>query len=320
MSPTTFAMVFPGQGSQSAGMLRDFLDEETIKEVFDVVSDAVGMDLWTLLCHGSEDELARTEVTQPLMLAADVALYRLWRRGGGREPSVVAGHSLGEYPALVVAEALTLTEAARLVAQRARLMQEAVPQGRGGMAAVLGLDDETVADVCRRVTTEGRVLEPVNFNAPAQVVVAGDADAVRAAVPLFREAGARKVVILPVSVPAHSRLMQAAGMYYREVLSTVAWKKPRIPVIHNVDASPHPDPSELPDLLARQLSSPVLWVQSVQTLRKTGATAFVECGPGRVLGGLVRRILPEATVQGLFDRESMEQALTDFGDPREVRS
>ncbi len=311
---TNVAMVFPGQGSQSAGMLADLVHEPILRSVFSIVSEAAGEDLLEILRSGSDADLARTTVTQPLMLAADVALYRLWREAGGGEPVTLAGHSLGEYPALVASGAIDLAAAARLVVRRARLMQEAVPEGRGAMAAVLGLDEAGVVAVCARVAARGRVLEAVNFNAPAQVVVAGEAEAVREAEPLFREAGARKVVLLPVSVPAHSTLMRPAADCYREDLAAVAWQPARIPVVHNVDARVHPDPADYPDLLARQLASPVLWTESVRRLGAgDGLGAVLECGPGKVLGGLVRRILPDLPVFTLGEASGREAARSGLG-------
>jgi [acyl-carrier-protein] S-malonyltransferase len=315
---TNPAMVFPGQGSQSVGMLADLAHEPVVRAVFSTVSEAVGEDLLELMRSGSETDLSRTTVTQPLMLAADVALYRLWLEGGGAEPTVLAGHSLGEYSALVAAGAVDLDTAGRLVSQRARLMQEAVPDGRGAMAAVLGLDDRAVVAVCARVTRKGQVLEAVNFNAPAQVVVAGHGEAVREAEPLFREAGAKKVVLLPVSVPAHSSLMRPAAERYREALSAVAWRTARLPVVHNVDARVHADPADYPDLLARQLASPVFWTESVRRMSDDyGVPAVIECGPGKVLVGLVRRILPEIPVFALSEASGRDAARSRF--PRDGR-
>ena len=303
------AMVFPGQGSQSAGMLSDLVDEPVVRSVFSLVSDVLGEDLLTLLRSGSDADLGRTTVTQPLMLAADVALYRLWLEGGGEKPVALAGHSLGEYAALVAAGVLSLADAGRLVARRARLMQSAVPEGRGAMAAVLGLDEDRVVDICQRLAGPGRVLEAVNFNAPAQVVVAGDAEAVREAEAHFREAGAKKVILLPVSVPAHSSLMASAAQRYRVDLIAQEWMPTRIPVVHNVDARVHPDAFDYPELLTRQLASPVRWTESVRRLADDfGVDVVLECGPGKVLAGLVRRILPEVSVFTLGEASGREAA------------
>lgn len=307
---TRIAAVFPGQGSQSAGMLADLAGAwPEVRQTFDEASQVLGEDLWRIVRDNPDDALNQTRYTQPAMLAAGVAVARVWQAAGGPPPAMAAGHSLGEYSALVAAGALGFDEAVRLVAERARLMQEAVPAGEGGMAAILGLDDDRVAEVCEGVPTEG-IVEPVNYNAPGQVVIAGHARAVEAAVEAAREAGAKRAVSLPVSVPSHSSLMRPAADALAEVLATATVAAPAIPVVHNVDASVHTEVNEIRDALRRQLYNPVRWTDSVAALQSGGAELLLELGPGKVLTGLARRIdrrLPAAAVE---DPESLDKALT----------
>ncbi len=303
-----FGIVFPGQGSQSVGMLADFADRAVVREAFEEASDALGRDLWRLSQEGPVEALNRTENTQPAMLAAGVAVYRLWRAEGGLEPEVVAGHSLGEYSALVAAEALALSDAAPLVAERGRLMQAAVPEGTGAMAAVLGLQDEQVRALCTE-NAAGQVVEAVNFNAPGQVVVAGHREAVERVMEAARQAGAKRVVLLPVSAPSHCALMRPAAERLAERLAEVEIRHPRIPVIHNADVSPHSDPAEIRESLVRQLHSPVRWVETIQHLASQGVKTVVEAGPGKVLAGLNRRIDRSLNTLPVYDSATLDAAL-----------
>ncbi|MEX0731145.1 MAG: ACP S-malonyltransferase [Aquisalimonadaceae bacterium] len=303
------AIVFPGQGSQSLGMLAELaVDNALVTRTFAEASDALGRDLWALSQGGPEQELNRTDLTQPAMLAAGVAVWRVWKERGGANPVCMAGHSLGEYTALVCAEALDFAEAIRLVADRGRFMQEAVPEGQGAMAALLGLDDNAVRQVCASAA-QGDVVEAVNFNAPGQVVVAGNVAAVERAVALAKEAGAKRAVALPVSVPSHCALMHPASERLAERLATVEVASPRIPVLHNVDATAATEPEAIRERLVRQLYSPVLWVDTVQALSGYGATVLVECGPGKVLAGLARRIDRSLDARPVYDPATLEKAL-----------
>ncbi len=286
----SFAFVFPGQGSQAVGMLADLAAESPlVRETFDEASAALGYDLWQLVQQGPEERLNATERTQPAMLAAGIATWRLWRRQGGPEPALVAGHSLGEFTALVCSEALGLREAAALVQFRGQVMQEAVPLGTGAMAAIIGLSDADVELACRE-SAQGGVVEPVNFNSPAQVVIAGHADAVQRAMEAAQARGAKRAILLPVSVPSHSSLMSSAAQRLQERLAGTHIAKPRIRYVSAVDASPHDDPSDIRGLLGRQLSSPVRWTDTVRALSASGVSRIIECGPGKVLTGLNRRI------------------------------
>ncbi len=303
------AMTFPGQGSQSVGMLGDLAAAfPLVRETFEEASDALGSDLWTLSQQGPAEELNRTENTQPAMLAADIAVWRVWNEQGGPEPMLLAGHSLGEYAALVAAGALEFADAVRLVRERGRLMQEAVPAGEGAMAAILGLDDDQVRSICAEAA-QGEVAEAVNFNSPGQVVIAGDAAAIERAVELAKAAGAKRALPLDVSVPSHCALMRDAAQRLREVLQSVAVEAPCIPVLHNVTVEPAAEPDAVRDLLARQLHGPVRWVETVRAMREQGAEALVEAGPGKVLTGLCKRIDRQITALPVFDGASLEKAL-----------
>jgi len=307
------AGVFPGQGSQSIGMASGWgAFEPQAKAVFAEAGTVLGYDLWQLVTDGDEAELGRTEVTQPAMLAADVAAWRIYREAGGADPVALAGHSLGEYAALVAAGSIDFADAVALVAERGRLMQSAVPSGVGAMAAVLGLDDAAVQTVCDQAA-QGQVCEPVNFNSPGQVVIAGNAEAVARAETLANEAGARRFVLLPVSVPSHSSLMQDAARQLGERLATVEIRSPAIPVVHNVDAATHEDPAGIRQALVEQLYRPVQWVACVKALQEKGMTQQVEFGPGKVLTGLVRRIDRAITGKAVFDAAGIE-ALTKESD------
>jgi len=306
---TTLAIVFPGQGSQAVGMLSELAASyPLVNETFAQASDVLGYDLWTLTQDGPEDELNRTDRTQPAMLAAGVAVWRVWQQAGGAVPGVMAGHSLGEYTALVCAGAMDFADAISLVEQRGRYMQSAVPAGVGAMAAILGLDDATVADVCNRAAA-GEVVSPVNFNSPGQVVIAGNADAVQRAIGLAKEAGAKRALPLAVSVPSHCALMQSAAEQLAGSLVQTGISAPSIPVIQNVDAARHDQPNAIRDNLKKQLYSPVQWVLTVQNMGGQGVTRIVEAGPGKVLAGLCKRIDKSIASAAVFDPDSLSAAL-----------
>lgn len=301
MTTTKLAMVFPGQGSQSPGMLSALAATTPIVEAtFNEASSVLGVDLWTLVCEGPEQALNATEVTQPAMLAADIAVWRVWQGQGQAMPDFLAGHSLGEFSALVAAESLAFDEALRLVQRRAQLMQAAVPIGKGAMAAILGLADEVVTAICRE-GAEGEVVSAANLNAPGQVVIAGDIDAVDRTIILCKEAGAKRAVRLPVSVPSHCALMKPAAEALDADVAAAALAMPRIPIIHNVNAGVVDDLTALRAVLVAQLCAPVLWSQSMAWLHDQGVDTVFECGPGRVLTGLGRRIVKDCQWQALED-------------------
>lgn len=284
------ALVFPGQGSQSVGMLSDLASSfPVIRNCFDEASTALGYDLWQLCSQGPEAQLNTTEFTQPAMLCAGIAVWRAWEAQGAPRPDIVSGHSLGEFTALVCAQALDFAAALRLVRFRGRAMQEAVPAGTGAMAAILGLDDAVVVEVCKQAAA-GEVVEAVNFNSPGQVVIAGQAAAVTRAMALAKTRGARRALPLPVSVPSHSSLMLGAAERLRVELAGIDLRAPIIPYVSAVDAALHSDPADIRATLVRQLASPVRWTATVQALVASGANWLLECGPGAVLTGLNRRI------------------------------
>jgi [acyl-carrier-protein] S-malonyltransferase len=283
------AFLFPGQGSQSVGMMNGLSQYPEVRQTFDEASAALGEDLWKLVTEGPVETLNQTTYTQPAMLAADIATWRVYLGQGGTMPAVMAGHSLGEIAALVAAGALDFDDAVKLTRFRAEAMQNAVPEGIGAMAAVLGLDDDAVRAVCAEAA-QGEVLEPVNLNSPGQVVIAGNKAAVERGMVLAKEKGAKRALPLPVSVPSHSSLMKPAADRFRTYLETVNLKVPSIPVLQNADVQAFTDPAAIKDALARQLHSPVRWVETVQALAGQDIERCVECGPGKVLAGLVKRI------------------------------
>jgi [acyl-carrier-protein] S-malonyltransferase len=284
------AFVFPGQGSQSVGMLRDLASRFTcVQDTFAQASTSLGYDLWALAQEGPAELLNATERTQPAMLAAGVAVWRAWNEAGGRQPTLVTGHSLGEFTALVCADVLEFAAAIELVRFRGEVMQQAVPRGAGAMAAILGLEDEAVIAVCREAAQDA-VVEAVNFNAPGQVVIAGDARAVERAMSAATTRGAKRAVPLPVSVPSHSSLMQSAAARFGERLATMGLTAPRIQYVSAVDAKTHVEPDEIRSLLVRQLASPVRWTDTMATVLRHHVDAVLECGPGKVLTGLNRQI------------------------------
>lgn len=302
------AFVFPGQGSQSVGMMAAYGDSPIIRATFAEASEALGLDLWRMASEGPGEELDRTVNTQPVMLAAGVACYRLWRDMGGREPDYMAGHSLGEYTALTCAGALDFADALRLVRLRAEAMQSAVPEGQGGMAAILGLDDDTVRALCAEAAGN-EVVAAVNFNSPGQVVIAGHRSAVERAMALAKARGAKRALLLPVSVPSHCELMQPAAERLRQALASISVRAPVVRVIHNVDVAEHADADAIRDALVRQLYQPVRWVETIRRMHADGVSLFAECGPGKVLTGLNKRILADVPVLALADAAAMAQAL-----------
>ncbi|MEP7370763.1 MAG: ACP S-malonyltransferase [Nitrosospira sp.] len=290
--PIRFACVFPGQGSQSVGMMNGYADFPIVRETFAEASDILGRDFWAMAERGPVDKLNRTVNTQPLMLMAGIAVYRAWESLGDAKPVFVAGHSLGEYTALVASGALAFADALSLICFRAEVMQQAVPDGVGGMAAILGLEDELVRAVCEQVTnaSDGELLEPANFNSPGQIVIAGHRNAVLRGMELAMENGAKRVLILPVSVPSHCSLMSQAAEKMRQKLELVTLGSPKIPVLHNADVQQHDDPAEIKKILVRQLCRPVRWTETIRSFAAAGVFHVVECGPGKVLSGLNKRI------------------------------
>jgi len=283
------AFVFPGQGSQSVGMMAGFADHPAVRETFAEASAVLGQDLWALVTDGPDDDLNRTVNTQPVMLTAGIAVWRAWKAVGGEAPAIVAGHSLGEYTALVCAGALAFNDAVPLVRFRAQAMQDAVPAGVGAMAAILGLDAAAVAAACDEAK-QGQVVEPVNFNTPEQIVIAGHREAVERAIAAATAKGAKRGVMLPVSAPFHSSLMKPAAERLAAKLAAVTLQSPSTPVLHNVDVEEKSTPEAIRAALARQAASPVRWVETIQAMSARGVTHLVECGPGRVLTGMTRRI------------------------------
>lgn len=303
-----FAFVFPGQGSQSLGMMAAYGDSPVIRATFDEASSALGRDLWQLVVEGPAEALNQTVNTQPLMLTAGIAVWRLWREKDGPLPAMVAGHSLGEYAALVAAGVLNLKDAVPLVELRARAMQEAVPAGEGAMAAVLGLDADAVKAICQEAA-QGQVVQAVNFNSPEQTVIAGHKAAVERAAEASKAKGAKRAVMLPVSAPFHSSLMQPAAEKLKARLAQVAVSSPTIPVINNVDVATESDPDRIRSALVRQAASPVRWVEAMRAMQAAGATHVYECGPGKVLAGLVKRCADGLVGGAMNDLAGVEAAL-----------
>jgi len=302
------ALVFPGQGSQAVGMMQAYGNLPVIRSTFDEASAALGRDLWQLVSEGPAEALSRTVNTQPVMMTAGIAVYRAWLEKGGPKPALVAGHSLGEYTALVAAGVLDFGDAVPLLQFRAQAMQDAVPAGEGAMAAILGLDDELIRAACGEAA-QGQVVQAVNFNGPGQTVIAGHAAAVARAAEAAKARGAKRAVILPVSAPFHCSLMKPAAEALRTKLATVALRRPQIPVVNNVDVACYDDPDKIRDALVRQADSPVRWVEIIRYMAAQGVTHVFEAGPGKVLAGLTKRI--EGSLQGaaLADAASLEQAL-----------
>lgn len=304
------AFVFPGQGSQSVGMLADLNEAfPIVKQTFDEASDVFGRYMWALAQQGPEQELAQTEITQPIMLIAGVAAWRAWCQASDIRPALMAGHSLGEYTAYVCADAITLADGVALVKRRGELMRDACPGGQGKMAAILGMEDDAIKSVCADAA-QGEVVQAVNFNAPGQVVIAGHSTAVDRAIELAKKAGARKAMPLAVSVPCHSDLMRAASEELAAKLNATQFNNPVIPVVNNIDARIELDPGKIREKLIVQLYSPVLWVDSVKTMAEQGITRMVECGPGKVLSGMNKRIVRELEVFNVQDKASLDATLS----------
>jgi len=306
------AFVFPGQGSQSVGMMDAWAQDAAVQATLQIGNQALGEDLVGLIAHGPAETLNLTAHTQPAMLLCSVALYRAWQAAGGRAPDLVAGHSLGEYSALVAAQSLDLADAVRTVRVRAQAMQSAVPVGVGGMAAIIGLDDDAVRQACAQAE-QGQAVEAVNFNAPGQVVIAGHAEAVARACELAKAAGAKRALALPVSAPFHSRLLEPAAEVLAKALAQVEVSAPAIPLINNVDVAQPEDPAAIRDALVRQAWHPVRWVETVQAMKRAGVTHVVECGPGKVLSGLTKRIDRELQSFNITDPASLRQTLDALG-------
>jgi len=308
----SLAFVFPGQGSQSVGMLAELAAAHPlVRDTFAEASSALGYDLWQLTQNGPADELNQTHITQPAMLTAGVAAWRVWQEKNGKAPEVMAGHSLGEYTALVCAGALTFADGVALVAERGRYMQEAVPAGTGAMAAILGLEDAQVVEACASAA-QGQVVSAVNFNSPGQVVIAGHAAAVERAMEAAKAMGAKRALPLPVSVPSHCALMQPAADRLAQRLAGITLQMPQIPVINNVDVTAATTPDAMRQALARQLHSPVRWVETVQKMAADGVDALVECGPGKVLVGLNKRIVKDMKTFAIVDTASLDEALASL--------
>ncbi|MFL1907136.1 ACP S-malonyltransferase [Plesiomonas shigelloides] len=306
---TTFAMVFPGQGSQSVGMLADLAQQfPIVEQTFAEASAVLGYDLWALVQQGPAEELNKTWQTQPALLTASVAIWRVWQEKNGAMPVVMAGHSLGEYSALVCAGVMDFKDAVRLVELRGKLMQEAVPEGTGAMAAIIGLDNDSIAKACAD-SAEGQVVAPVNFNSPGQVVIAGNKEAVERAGAACKAAGAKRALPLPVSVPSHCALMKPAADKLAVALEEITFNAPRIPVINNVDVAAESDANAIRSALVRQLYSPVRWTETVESMSAQGVAHLLEIGPGKVLTGLTKRIVDSMTAAAVNDVASLTAAL-----------
>ncbi|MBF2759931.1 MAG: ACP S-malonyltransferase [Ectothiorhodospiraceae bacterium AqS1] len=308
----TFAALFPGQGSQSVGMLSDLAaSHPQVRETFAEASEALGYELWALVQEGPEERLAKTERTQPAMLAAGVAVWRCWAANDGPDPVIAAGHSLGEYSALAAFGSIEFSDAVRIVAARGRFMQEAVPEGEGGIAAILGLKDEEVVSLCAQICREpssGHV-SAVNFNSPGQVAIAGDIETLERAMEAMRAAGAKKIVRLPMSVPVHCPLMAPASQRLEERLAAIDLRPPKVSILHNADLLERSDPSAIRKALVDQLTRPVQWSRCISSMAERGARTMIEFGPGRVLAGLARRIDRDLQVSAVHDARSLEKAL-----------
>ncbi len=310
---STLAFVFPGQGSQSVGMLAELAAAHTqVQQAFAEASEGAGLDLWNLSQNGPEETLNQTEVTQPTLLAASIAVWRVWSAHKGIQPAQFSGHSLGEYAALVASGALSLHDGAKLVRERGRLMQAAVPAGAGAMAAVLGAEDALVEEVCKEVSTEDSCIVPCNYNSPGQIVIGGHASALERATAVLNERGVRKVIRVAMSVPSHTPLMRDAATQLGEFMKTLNWAMPDRPVIQNADVIAHGSVDAIQDALVRQLYSPVRWTECVQKLAANGATHIVECGPGKVLTGLIKRIDKTLDARAMGSDADLSVALVDL--------
>lgn len=308
----TLAFVFPGQGAQKVGMLAEIAAAfPIVGETFAEASAALNYDVWSLVQTGPQEELNLTEKTQPLLLTSSVALWRVWNELGGVQPALMAGHSLGEFSALVCAQSIAFTDAVKLVAQRGRFMQTAVPVGEGAMAAIIGLDDDVISKACQDAA-EGECVAAVNFNSPGQVVIAGNVGAVERAIALCKEAGAKRALPLPVSAPFHTELMRPAGEKLAEAMQALTFNTPVVPVVHNVNAQPESDPVKIKAIMTQQIHSPVQWTNCVNFMLAEGITATVECGPGKVLSGLNRRIHKPLVSAAIETPAAMEAAIVEM--------
>ena len=304
----SYGFIFPGQGSQSVGMLQDLAANfPLVKNLYAEASEVLGYDLWQIVQEGPESELNQTHITQPALLTAGYAVYQVMASETPVQPAYMAGHSLGEYTALVAAESLSFAQGVQLVAERGRLMQNAVEAGKGAMAAVIGLEDEKIAEICQQV--EG-VVEPANFNSPGQVVIAGYQEAVAKAIDLLQAAGAKKVVKLAVSVPSHCSLMKPAAEHLAEFMASLTFQAPKTPVLHNMDVQPHAEDAAIKQALIKQLYCPVQWVKTVQFMASEGVSTLYELGPGKVLMGLNRRIDRKVKTLPVYDTTSVQKAVT----------
>ncbi|GGY70561.1 malonyl CoA-acyl carrier protein transacylase [Cellvibrio zantedeschiae] len=312
MTQQNLAFVFPGQGSQKIGMLADLAaNYPVVAQTFAEASQVLGYDLWDLVQNGAQEDINLTERTQPLLLTASVAVWRVWQEKNGVQPALVSGHSLGEWSALVCAGVVAFTDAVKLVQQRGKFMQEAVPAGQGAMAAIIGLDDALIIEACKNAE-QGEVVSAVNFNSPGQVVIAGTAAAVERASALCKEAGAKRALPLPVSAPFHTSLMKPAADRLAEHINATEFKAPQIPVVHNVSAQTETDPAKIKALMIEQIYSAVRWVECVNTMSQAGITATIECGPGKVLSGLNKRINAELTTLSIEKSEEVDAVLAQF--------
>ena len=311
MANQQLAFVFPGQGSQKVGMLAGIAEQfPVVLDTFAEASDALGYDMWSLIQAGPQEDLNLTERTQPILLTASVALWRVWQQKDGAQPALLAGHSLGEFSALVCAGAIEFTDAVRLVRARGQFMQTAVPVGEGAMAAILGVEDQQIVDICREVSAQAGVVEAVNFNAPGQVVIAGKVEPVNLAIEKLKAVGCKRAMPLPVSAPFHTSLMRPAGDKLKEAMAALTFSAPQIPVVHNVSAKPESDPEKIKAILFEQIFSPVQWTACVQYMVAQGIATTVECGPGKVLSGLNKRIEKSLNCLGIDDGDGLAQALS----------
>jgi [acyl-carrier-protein] S-malonyltransferase len=309
MNESQLAFVFPGQGSQSTAMLAELASEhEIVEQTFFVASESLGYDLWDLVQNNPGDKLNKTEYTQPALLSASYAVWQIWRKLEGPQPGIMAGHSLGEYTALVCAGVLSLENAVTLVSDRGKFMQDAVPEGTGAMAAILGLENEAVLQVCEQASA-ALTVSAANFNSAGQVVIAGHKDAVEKAIELAKEAGAKRAMLLPVSVPSHCALMHSAAERLAERMADMQFSEANIPVIQNVDVVKRTDPDEIKKALLKQLHQPVRWVETIETIKALQISRIIECGPGKVLTGLIKRIDRTIQVDPIFDLKSLDSAI-----------
>lgn len=306
-----FAFVFPGQGSQSVGMMNGYTDHSIVKDTFSEASDLLHDDFWEMVNSGPSDSLNLTTNTQPLMLMSGVAVYRAWKNLGGENPAFIAGHSLGEYTALVVSGVMTFKDALSIVRLRGKVMQQAIPEGKGGMAAILGLDDTTIKNVCNEIIEEadGESLEPANFNSPRQIVIAGHKNAVLRGMELAKEKGAKMTVLLPMSVPSHCSLMNPAAERMQQLLEKIELHSPEIPIIHNADVKQHRNTANIKSILVKQLCMPVRWTETIKSFLNEGVTHVAECGPGKVLTGLNKRIDKNLQNIALADTDALHKAI-----------